>query len=75
MRNVSLLEIDNLEYTPKRVVLNIPVEEFTQKQLFVPITITDLPDTVSVTLFPNKAKINFMTDLANFQRFYLKTSP
>ena len=66
MRNVSLEEYENLNYTPKRVVLNIPVEEFTQKQLFIPIAITDLPDTVNVTLFPNKAKINFMTALSQF---------
>lgn len=65
-RNVQLEEYDNLTISPKRVVLNIPVEEFTEKQLYVPITVSNLPDSIHVTLFPNQARISFLAGLSQF---------
>ncbi len=65
-RNVQLEEFDKLEIETKRVVLNIPIEEFTEKQLYVPISVVGLPDSLSVTLFPNQARVNFLVALSQF---------
>lgn len=65
-RNVSLQEIEKLEFSPKRVVINIPIEEFTEKQIIVPIRINNLPDNIHVTLFPSEIKVTFMTGLSRF---------
>ena len=65
-RNVSVLETEKYSVQPKRVVLNIPVEEFTQKQLDVPIEVIDIPEGVNVNLFPAKVRLSFMTGLSNF---------
>ena len=65
-RNVSLEESDQLKFQTKRVVLNIAVEEFTQKEMEIPITIEDLPDSLKINLFPAKVKLNFMTSLSSF---------
>jgi len=65
-RNVLLKEIKKLEFKPSRVLIDIPVEEYTEKQVEVPITIDNLPDSVHVNLFPSSVKISFMTGLSQF---------
>lgn len=65
-RNVSLKEIKKLEFSPNRVIINIPVEEYTEKQIEVPITIDNLPDSIHVNLFPASVRISFMTGLSHF---------
>lgn len=65
-RKVSLETYKNLQVTPNRVILTIPMEEFTQKQLMVPIRVTDLPENASVKLFPDKVKVSFLIGLSHF---------
>ena len=65
-RNVLLETYDNLELYPKRVVLKIPLEEFTEQQLLIPIKIMGAPDDISVKLFPDKAKVSFLVGLSHF---------
>lgn len=65
-RNVLLTDYENLKISPKRIILKIPLEEYTQKQVLVPIVVKDVPENVSVKLFPDKAKINFMVSLSRF---------
>ena len=65
-RNVSLREIKKLEFSPKRVVVSIPVEEYTEKRVEVPITIDNLPDSIQVNLFPAEVKVSFMIGLSRF---------
>ncbi len=66
-RNITLVEKENLIYEPKRVVLKIPVEEYTEKNLQVPISIDNLPDSIHVNLFPDKARVSFMIPLSRFK--------
>jgi len=65
-RNVSLVSSKQLDIDPGRVVLKIPLEEFTEKQLVVPVYVTDVPDNLSVKLFPDKVKVSFMIGLSHF---------
>lgn len=65
-RNVPLKSIKKIDYNPKRVVVHIPVEEYTEKELSVPITITNLPDNVHVNLFPSHIKLSFLIGLSRF---------
>ncbi len=65
-RNISLEESEIFNCQPKRVVLNIPVEEFTEKQLEIPITVYGLPENMKINLFPAKTRLTFMTGLSIF---------
>lgn len=65
-QEISIKTEKNLDYTPKRVILNIPVEEYTEKQLLVPVTINDLPPGMRVNLFPDKVKVNVLISLSRF---------
>lgn len=65
-RNVLLETSKSYKVDPTRVILKIPLEEFTEKQVLVPITVTNVPDNVNVKLFPDKARVSFMIGLSHF---------
>lgn len=65
-QQVALATIKNMEYEPNRVLLNIPVEEYTEKQLVVPVFVSNLPDSIQVNLFPDEVKVNFLISLNRF---------
>lgn len=65
-RNVSLEEIEGVEIATRRVVLNIPIEEYTESQLLIPVEVSDKPDSVNIKLFPNKVKVSFLIGLSRY---------
>ncbi|WP_163711181.1 YbbR-like domain-containing protein [Mangrovibacterium lignilyticum] len=65
-RNVLLETYKKIDIEPKRVILKIPLEEYTEKNLLVPIQITDVPDDMTIKLFPDKAKVSFLVGLSHF---------
>lgn len=66
-RNVSLEYIKGLEFTPKRVVVHIPVEQFTESDKRVNIEIENLPDSLRMRLFPNKIKVSYLVGLNRYE--------
>ena len=65
-RNVSLVEIENLQIENKRIVLSIPIEEFTESQMLIPISIENKPDSINLKLFPNRVKVTFLVGLSRY---------
>jgi hypothetical protein len=47
--------------------VKISVEQFTENTIEVPINIINKPDTVSLTIFPDKIKITYLVSFQNFQ--------
>ena len=66
--SVSLEISKQLSVTPDKVQLMIPVAEYTEKTLTVPIVIKNLPPDVKVNLFPDNLSISFMVQLSNFSK-------
>jgi len=66
-QNIPLKEEKHLMLQTKRVLLQIPVEEYTEKQVLVPVTIRDLPPGTRVNLFPDKVTVSFMIALSRFK--------
>lgn len=64
----NLKEYTKLDFQPKRVTVTIPVEEFTQKQLMVPVRVSDVPPGVAVKLFPERVKLSFLVGLSHFNQ-------
>ncbi len=65
-RNLNLENILNCSFDTKRAVMNIQIEEFTEKQFDIPINIINVPDSVDVKLFPSKVKLYFQVGLSQF---------
>ena len=68
VRNVGIRTIDNIEINPNRVVVNIPVEPFTQKKLRIPIGHLNLPDSVRLKTFPGDINIAFTVAASRFNK-------
>ena len=66
-RNIVLKECKSLTYEPSRVMMIIPVEEFTEKTLMVPVYVNNLPENEHVNLFPEKVRVNFQVSLSRFK--------
>ncbi|MGI4750452.1 MAG: CdaR family protein [Janthinobacterium lividum] len=57
---------NNVNIYPKTVTVNIPVDEFTEKTLEIPVKLLNNKIYSEVSLFPKKIKITFMVSLNNY---------
>lgn len=57
---------NNVNIYPKTVAVNIPVDEFTEKTLEVPVKLLNNTTYSQVNLFPKKIKVTFMVSLNNY---------
>lgn len=62
----TVKKIQNLFFDPPTIQVNIPVEEFTEANLSVPITINNIPENLNIKLFPAKVKVTFLVSLSRF---------
>jgi len=64
--NLKVPQTPNIRITPELVKVNIPVEQFTERAVFVPITIKNAPD--SLKIFPDKTKLNCVIGLSYYDQ-------
>ncbi|WP_017259439.1 CdaR family protein [Pedobacter arcticus] len=57
----------NITIYPPLTEVKIPVEEFTEKQLFVPIKVINNNQYYNVKLFPDRVKVTFMISLSDYE--------
>lgn len=62
---------NNINVYPSVVNVTVPVEEFTEKIIEIPITVIHNPNYYNVKLFPNKVSVKLMVPLS----IYNKVSP
>lgn len=63
---VTLPKLNEVFLDTSTVMVNIPVEEYTEAQLFVPVILEGQPEDISVKLFPEKVKVTFLVGLSRF---------
>jgi len=54
-----------LEYNPEFVDINLTVKKYTEKTLTSPINIINLPDSLSIRLFPQILEVSFIVPIEN----------
>lgn len=65
--NVSLQHGEsNITIYPKSVDVVLPVDEFTEKTLEIPVKLVNNKDYYNVTIFPQKVKVTFVTSLKRY---------
>ncbi|MFW5658000.1 MAG: hypothetical protein ACOCYF_00975 [Bacteroidota bacterium] len=65
---VKLQELDYITFSTERVKVKIPVEMFTEASLQVPVTVKNVPDTLTIKTFPDKVSISYMVSLSDYER-------
>jgi hypothetical protein len=65
--NLQPVREGNLSVYPKNVQVTIPVDEFTEKVLEVPVKLINNHSYEDVKVFPQKVKVTFTTSLSRYQ--------
>jgi len=66
VRNVGIESIHDLEIVPSRIVVNIPIEAFTQKKLRISVDHLNIPDSLILKTFPSDINITFTVAASRF---------
>ena len=64
--NLLLPKENNVSISPKAVDINVPVDEFTEKTLEIPVKLINNKVYSNVTLLPKKVKVTFTVSLNNY---------
>lgn len=64
---VSVRQLPGIELKETKVILNIPVEKFTEKSLTLPVQIIHQPEGSGVKLFPPQVSASFMVGLSQYE--------
>lgn len=57
----------NTDVSPDKVVIYIPVEKFTEKELILPVQVNHLPEDVELKLFPSNIAVTVMVGLSDYE--------
>ena len=66
-KNVSLTKQEGVNFDPSSVSIIIPIEEYTEKTLEIPVTCKDLPNTYTARMFPQIVKVTCSIPLSRFK--------
>lgn len=67
-RNVALIRPhDQVRMSDKRVVVEIPIEQFTEKTVSVQVNPINLPDSLTMKLFPAQVQVTFKVVVSAFE--------
>jgi len=66
--DLKLQPIENVEYSINKVSVTIPVEKFTEVALKIPIEVMNMPDSISLRMFPNDVEIIYRLGLSDFDK-------
>lgn len=64
--NVQAVKESSMSVYPKSVLVTLPVDEFTEKTLLIPVKLVNNHNYYDVKLFPLKVKVTFTTPLSRY---------
>lgn len=68
IRSCNLEVIKNVTYSDKKVTVNIPVEQFTEAVLDIPIEKIHVPDSLVLKTFPGSVTLTCKVSLTNYDK-------
>ena len=66
-RIVNIKQLENVKLSTEKVMLFIPVEKFTEKELILPIEVLNKPEEVQIKLFPSQVSVSVMVGLSEYE--------
>lgn len=67
VRNIQLQKTEGINIDPEVVSVTIPIEEYTEKTLEIPVHCLDIPAHYTVRMFPPTIKVNCSVPLSRFK--------
>lgn len=66
-KEVDFEKIEGVSFSPKKLIVNIPVERFTEANKNVSIKVDNLPDSVLLRLFPGDVKLSYFVGMNKYE--------
>jgi hypothetical protein len=66
--DVELKPLENVAYSQNTVHCNIELEKFTELAFYIPVSVMNLPDSISIQTFPSKVKVTCNVGLSRYDR-------
>jgi YbbR domain-containing protein len=68
-RNLSLKTAQEYTVSERKVTLTIPVQQFTEAQINVPVKILNCPDSVNLRIFPDAVTVKGLVSVTDYKKF------
>ncbi|MCE5204611.1 MAG: hypothetical protein LLF80_00690 [Porphyromonadaceae bacterium] len=65
---IKINSVKGVKFVPSEVEIYIPIEEFTERTLEIPITASHVPADLDVKFFPSRVKISFSVTLEDYKK-------
>jgi hypothetical protein len=65
---MALEPIDKLEFSVREVIVNVPVEKFTEESIKIPIEVINIPDSLFLRTFPTSIEITYRVGLSDYKK-------
>ncbi|WP_321515743.1 hypothetical protein [Marinifilum fragile] len=66
-KEIDFEKIEGVSFSPKKLIVNIPVERFTEANKNVSIKVDNLPDSVLLRLFPGDVKLSYFVGMNKYE--------
>jgi hypothetical protein len=67
-RNFPLASSKEYSVSPKKVLLTIPVEQFTEAEFKLPIRILNSPDSINIKIFPDAVTVRCLVAVTDYKK-------
>jgi YbbR domain-containing protein len=67
-KSVALAASKEYEVSDKKVVLEIPVEQFTEAEIHVPVKILNSPDSINIKIFPDVVTVKCLVAVSDYKK-------
>ena len=67
-KSIPLYISKELEVSEKKVVLTIPVEQFTEAEIHVPVKIINSPDSINIRIFPDVVTVKCLVAISDYKK-------
>lgn len=68
IKSFALVTPEECTVSAKKVILTIPVEQFTEAEINVPVKILNCPDSISVKIFPDIVSVKCLVAIGDYKK-------
>jgi hypothetical protein len=65
---LDLKPINKIEFSDQKVVVNIPVEKFTEESIQIPLEVINMPDSLFLRTFPTSIEVTYRVGLSDYNK-------
>jgi len=68
IKSISLASSKEYSISEKKTTVTIPVEQFTEAEINVPVTILNSPDSINIRIFPDAVTVKFLVAISDYKK-------